>query len=284
MEPRPLVRPLRSVEEYRACQDLQRRAWGISDDGYVVPVATLVAAHKVGGLVIGAFAGQGQALVGFSFAFLGRIVGQLVLYSQLAAVDPASQSAGVGRALKQYQRDWAQAEGLAAVAWTFDPLQAVNARFNLAVLGATSRQYEVDLYGQRSDALNAGLATDRLLAWWPTAGERKGGCSVRWPDGIELINTDDTGIPRLTRASGHGTAAGWPPRLHVAIPLDSNALRQSSIKLAQAWQLAVRQAFQTAFAAGYVAVGFARAGEGHDLPCYLLERGAEPSVPTGRGG
>src|SRR5436853_4839632 len=97
------IRDVRGAEELRACQDLQRRAWGITEDGYVVPVATMAGAQKVGGLVLGAF-DSAQTLVGFAFAFLGRLNGRPVLYSQLAAVDPHQQSGGIGRILKAEQR------------------------------------------------------------------------------------------------------------------------------------------------------------------------------------
>src|ERR671935_1923075 len=72
MSPPPVeVRDVRGVAELRACQALQRRAWGITEDGYVVPVATMAAAQKVGGQVLGAFDAQEQ-LLGFTFAFIGR--------------------------------------------------------------------------------------------------------------------------------------------------------------------------------------------------------------------
>src|SRR5262249_51451244 len=144
-----------------------RRTWGIVEDGYVVPVATMAGAQKVGGLVLGAF-DQADTLVGFTFAFLGRLRGQLVLYSQLGGVDPSLQGSGIGRVLKLEQRRRAQAMGIDAVVWAFDPLQASNAAFNLGVLGAVCREYAVDMYGSRTDVLNAGLATDRLLAEWST--------------------------------------------------------------------------------------------------------------------
>src|SRR5207302_3972745 len=98
------VRDLRDADELRAAQALQRRAWGITEDGYLVPVATMSAAQKVGGLVLGAFQQDSSRLVGFSFAFLGRLRGELILYSQLTGVDPALQSTGVGRQLKYEQR------------------------------------------------------------------------------------------------------------------------------------------------------------------------------------
>src|SRR6185437_14226254 len=129
-----------------------------------------------------------EQLVGFAFAFLGRLQNRLILYSQLTGVHPAHQSAGVGRLLKFEQRRRAREMGLEAVAWPFDPLQASNAAFNLGVLGAVCRTYEVDLYGSRSDALNAGLQTDRLLAEWSTQSEPQANVAP-WPDGVDLIET-----------------------------------------------------------------------------------------------
>ncbi len=52
------------------------------------------------------------------------------------------------------------------IAWAFDPLQAGNARFNLVKLGATCGRYLDDMYGPRTDTLNLGVPTDRLIAEW----------------------------------------------------------------------------------------------------------------------
>lgn len=255
-----LVRDV-AVAEMAACQSLQRSAWGITQDGYLLPIATMAAAQKAGGLVLGAF-DPSERLLGFSFAFLGRLRGRLVLYSQLTAVDPAAQGRGIGRAIKLAQRRRAAEMGLEAVAWAFDPLQAGNAAFNLAVLGATSRTYEVDLYGPRTDALNVGLATDRLLAEWETSGE-PAGRRERWPDAPDLV---------VVR-NGQPMALPVPPattRLHIPIPGDSLAAGQTSLESARAWQEAVRCAFRAAFDARFVATGFAR-GDASQLPRYVLE-------------
>ena len=64
------IRPAETVDDYRACQDAQRRAWGIAEDGYLIPVATLVGSNRHGGLVLGAFLPGGEP-VAMSFAFLG---------------------------------------------------------------------------------------------------------------------------------------------------------------------------------------------------------------------
>jgi predicted GNAT superfamily acetyltransferase len=254
------VRDVRGPDELRACQELQRKAWGITEDGYVVPVATMAAAQRVGGLILGAF-DQSETLIGFAFAFLGKLQGRLVLWSQLTGVHPAHQSTGVGRMLKLEQRRRAHEMGLDAVAWAFDPLQASNAAFNLAVLGATCRVYEVDMYGARTDALNVGLATDRLVAEWTTSGEA-GGRTTAWADTTDLVETREGEVARVVAPSEMHVQIEVPPRL-------SN-LRSRGSQAVGAWQTAVRGAFQTAFAAGYVAVGFSRADPDH--PRYLLER------------
>ncbi len=263
------IRDVHGADELRACQELQRRAWGITEDGYVLPVAIMAGAQKVGGLILGAFDANRQ-LVGFAFGFLGRLNGSLILYSQLTAVHPAHQSAGVGRLLKFEQRQRAHEMGMDAVVWAFDPLQASNAAFNLGVLGATCRTYEVDLYGSRSDALNSGLATDRLLTEWSTRTPPAGRVDV-WPDGLDLIETvafHDRGFFKPSRIRPIPPGA---QHLHVEIPSSIADLKSyASPSVAQEWQQAVRETLQAAFAAGFVAVGFSRAEP--KRPRYLLER------------
>jgi len=273
------VRPLTSVEEYRACQEVQRRAWGIAEEGYLVPVATMISVQHAGGLVLGAFIDE--RLAGFSFAYLGRVAGEWVLYSQLTGVDPGTQDHGIGGRLKTAQREWAREQGLPLVVWSFDPLQAGNANFNLHRLGAICRTYHPNYFGERSDALNAGLETDRLLALWDTTEQQR-----RWQgDGQTLMMLLGSAVRRdglLTpsgSATGETIAAGPEPTwLQIQIPPDFAALKSRDARLARAWQEAVRRAFQRAFAAGYVAMDFQREGAGDEARCwYELRRPVEGS-------
>ena len=253
------IRRAESIADYLACQEAQRRAWGIADDSYVVPLATMVGAQLHGGLVLGAFAPSGEAL-GLSFAFLGKVEGRTCLYSQLTGVVPGQQGRGLGGRLKAAQRDFAKEEGLECLAWAFDPLQAGNARFNLERLGATAGRFVADMYGRRSDAINANSATDRLIVEWSTRtdeGPRAGTVSVDSPHLIE----SEGGFP-VARVEGK---LGGPAAL-LAIPGDVASIREADPGLAEAWSLAVRRAFQAAFAAGYRAVGFLDEGS------YLLRR------------
>jgi predicted GNAT superfamily acetyltransferase len=262
------IRDVRDAAGLRACQVLQRAVWGITEDGYLLPVATMAGAQRVGGLVLGAY--QGEQLIGFSFAFLGQLRGQLILYSQLTGVAPGLQRQGVGRRLKVEQRRRALALGATAVVWAFDPLQAPNATFNLHTLGAISRIYEVDLYGARTDALNLGLATDRLLAEWSTTDEHAPVEDREAPDLIECeaVPGTDQWRPGGVRDEQLGRR-----RLRLSIPASLAATRSvGGVELVDAWQRSVRAAFQAAFAVGYRAVGFIRVSG--TLPAYVLERSA----------
>src|SRR5262249_8596496 len=111
------IRDVRDAAGLRVCQVLQREVWGITEDGYLLPVATMAGAQQVGALVLGAYVGE--QLVGFSFAFLGQLRSQLILYSQLTCVAPDTQGRGVGRRLKLEQRQRARALGATAVVWAF---------------------------------------------------------------------------------------------------------------------------------------------------------------------
>ncbi len=46
------IRRAETIADYRALQAAQRGAWGIVDEGYVVPIATMVGAQHHGGLHI----------------------------------------------------------------------------------------------------------------------------------------------------------------------------------------------------------------------------------------
>ena len=291
------ISPLQELAHFRACQEVQRRAWGIVEDGYLIPVATMISVQHAGGLVLGAFVEE--SLVGFSFAYLGRVDGRWVLYSQLTGVDPAAQSGGVGRQLKDAQRLWAREQGLSAIVWTFDPLQAGNANLNLHHLGALCHTYHVNYFGSRSDALNRGGDTDRLLAEWPVVEEPR-----RWQDDglppLDLIVCDAAGKPIGVRlipqeagalrlvmplhwvdaesGSGDGDSPGKRPvppyRPPVTDWMSEPAPQPDEALRRETWQPHIRAAFLVAFEAGYVAMDFERDREA-GLGYYILRRPAD---------
>jgi predicted GNAT superfamily acetyltransferase len=258
------IRRAETVADYRTCQEAQRRAWGITEEGYVIPIATMVGANLHGGLVLGAFRPSGEA-VAMSFAFLGRIEGRICLYSQLTGVVPGYQSQGLGYRIKMHQREICRAEGIGCIAWAFDPLQAGNAHFNLVRLGATAGRYIDNMYGARTDTLNAGIPTDRLIAEWDTREET--GPRIR-PDAA-------TDLPRLiaTSAGHRGELEPDVSPVHrgddlddvtgcsgllLEIPGDITRLRREQPELAERWRSAVEQAFREAFDRGFRAVSVVR--------------------------
>jgi predicted GNAT superfamily acetyltransferase len=281
MKPEPIlkvddeitIRRADSIADYHACQEAQRKAWGITDEGYLVPVATMVGANLHGGLVLGAFLASGEAAA-MSFAFLGKVEGRLCLYSQLTGVVPGYQSRGLGNQIKLRQREIAQAEGIERIAWAFDPLQAGNAHFNLARLKAVACLYIENMYGLRTDALNAGVPTDRLIVEWDTTSH----------PGAAVPATDAASLPRLIETEqGSGKSLALPfsldqsafdrPQFLLEIPEDIVALRNESPALAEQWRAVVARAFTAAFAAGYRAVHFVRENRpGGRRSFYVLER------------
>jgi predicted GNAT superfamily acetyltransferase len=263
-EPMITIRRAETPADYVALQHAQRRAWGLLDDSYVVPVATMVGVQHHGGLVLGAFLPDGEA-VGLSFAFLGQTGGRWCLYSQLTGVIPEYQGKGLGARMKELQRDHVRSIGLGVVAWSFDPLQARNAHFNLRRLGATASRYIEDMYGPRTDDLNRGVPTDRLIAEWPVE-------QVDLPveDDFEALTS-----PRLVEGPDEPTALpfasfeGTTPLL-VEIPAEIARLRVDDPARAERWRAAIAGALTPAFAAGYVADDVVR--EAARL-YYVLRRG-----------
>ncbi|STS10865.1 Uncharacterized conserved protein [Gordonia bronchialis] len=99
------------------------------------PVSTdmLRALSHAGNYVAGAFIGD--HLAGGSVGFFGAPVGH-TLHSHITGVSKRGRGHNVGYALKMHQRTWALHRGLRTITWTFDPLVARNAYFNITKLGA----------------------------------------------------------------------------------------------------------------------------------------------------
>lgn len=91
---------------------------------------------RAGGFV--AVALDGSTVVGASAGFRSP----LGLHSWVTVVEPGHRRRGVASALKWHQREWALAEGLGAVTWTFAPGDVAAARLTVGVLGAEVTGYD----------------------------------------------------------------------------------------------------------------------------------------------
>jgi len=159
-----VIRNCQGLEELRACVTLQKEVWNFTD-AELVPLRMFVVAQKVGGQVMGAFAGG--EMIGFALSVPGTRSGHIYLHSHMLAVGKDHRNSGLGRRLKLLQREEALQRGIELIEWTFDPLEIKNAYLNIEKLGAIARRYNINQYGITSSPLQGGLPSDRLIAeWW----------------------------------------------------------------------------------------------------------------------
>ena len=162
------VRRLKDPEEYRMVTETEVSVWGVMDYTSVVAHHVLIAADRRGGLVLGAFEKDTGRMVGFVFGFPAISPdGRLYHYSHMTGVVPEYRYKGLGYILKLMQREYVLKQGLDLIAWTYDPLQSPNARFNIGKLGVIVRKFYINYYGELRDSINIGMPTDRFEAeWW----------------------------------------------------------------------------------------------------------------------
>src|SRR6266496_2244861 len=241
------IREVSSIEEYDACIKLQREAFGLPDLE-ISPRRHLIVSRMAGGWTLGAFI-EGK-LVGFVHHMAAAHGDRIFGYSHMMAVAVECQNRGVGAQLKWAQRERALAEGRDFIKWTFEPMRARNAHFNLNRLGANIREYAVNFYGTDYGANPAkqtiGMDSDRLFAGWELDSPR-----------VEAL------------AAGRVYPLGAPDEV-IEIPGDFSALLKSDLPAARSEQSRVREEFVKALSGGLVCRAFERNAE---RPRYLLFRG-----------
>ncbi len=246
------------MEELLATVELQQAVWRMTDVEVSSPHTLRAIAHA-GGCVIAAV--DGRRLTGFCFGMAAWRQGELWLWSHMAGVRPEYQGRGIGFRLKQAQREWALARGFRRMAWTFDPLQSGNANFNFNKLGVTARVYSADHYGEMQDAINAGMASDRLEAHWqldaPRVVELARGAGRDTGSTLQgarkLLWIDDAGALQAETPTAIGRA-----KFAIEIPVDIAELKRADKQRAAAWQMRLRRTITALFDAGYVVTGFSR--------------------------
>jgi len=169
------IREVSTIEEYDACIRLQREVFGLPDLE-ISPRRHLIVSNRAGGWTLGAFV-DGK-LIGFVH-HLAAVKDDFIFgYSHMMAVDAAFQNKGVGAQLKWAQRTRALKEGRDYIKWTFEPMRARNAHFNLNRLGVVVREYAANFYGTDYSTDPAekgsvsGLDSDRLFASWDLKDSR----------------------------------------------------------------------------------------------------------------
>jgi predicted GNAT superfamily acetyltransferase len=248
-----LVRTCHTIEEFKACVALQKEVWNF-DDADLIPLRMFVVSEKIGGQTIGAF--EGNEMVGFAFSLPGTRGGQSYVHSHMLAVRQSYRNSGLGRRLKLAQREQALKRGFDLMEWTFDPLEIKNSHLNLVRLGAITRRYSVDHYGQSSSPLQGGLPTDRLVAeWWLKS-------------------------KRVTGLLERNEAPEFPVIKRIAVPAEVYQWKASSTERAKAAavQQRNREEFLDAFSQGLAVLGYER--DQQDNGTFLFGRWDETALET----
>jgi predicted GNAT superfamily acetyltransferase len=280
------VRPLDTLDEMTVACRLLDNVWDIPpEDASEVRPSLLRALGHAGNYLVGAYLTAGPRrgeMVAASVGFFGAPPGSS-LHSHITGVLPGS-GRGVGTAVKWHQRAWALDLGLSRITWTYDPLIARNAYFNVTRLGACPEHYLVDFYGPMDDGPNRGQPTDRVDVVWDLrsadcdrAAARLLGAAdplAAGPLVDELLaggaavalSVGPDGEPVLSSTTG-GSAAG-PRVLLIGIPADIEAIRRSDGALALRWRQRLRAVLAPLMGEGnWRVTGFAKTG------WYVVERG-----------
>jgi predicted GNAT superfamily acetyltransferase len=228
------IRECSTLEDLASCVDLQREVFALPEIE-ISPVRHFVVTKNAGGFALGAFAER--QLVGFVLSVPAFLRGEKAFYSHMTAVRADVQGLGIGARLKWAQRDRALELGVRSIKWTFEPVKARNAFFNLEKLGAIVTEYQENFYGtdySTAEGERIGLASDRLFAEWHLESEKVSKLAVGGP-----FAENDEPAARIT------VPGNW-----------SELVRDPARALAE--QLRVREEFQSALADGLVARGFVR--------------------------
>lgn len=240
------IRECTTIEEFDGCVALQREAFGLPDLE-LSPRRHLIVSRQAGGWTLGAFAAE--RMVGFVHHLAAIRGDEIFGYSHVMAVAKDYQNKGVGARLKWAQRERALADGRQFIKWTWDPMMARNAHFNLNRLGATVDTYADNFYGidystDPSVSEKLGLPSDRLFATWQIGSDRV-----------------------CTLATGTAAPVNAKPVATVAIPAEWTKFLKQDPQRAIAEQTRVRDEFKQAFARKLVCAGFER---GDEQSRYLL--------------
>jgi predicted GNAT superfamily acetyltransferase len=248
------VRVLHELPDLDQIVALYDQVWRPDPTNRPLNLELLKVFSHLGSYVAAAY--RDDRMVGATVAFFGP-PDTRSLHSHITGVLPDGQASGVGFALKTHQRAWALDNGIRSVGWTFDPLVARNAHFNLAKLGARCRVYLESFYGDMPDELNAGDETDRLLLDWeladPVVARALDGHPVERTPGAAValdIDADQRPVP--------GEIKGR--HVEVRVPADIYAVRKARPEAALRWRLAMRDVLGGLLADGAVITGFSREG------------------------
>lgn len=237
-------RELQGYGEFRAAAALYVTVFQYEAPEFALNPNLLSALSQNGGSAVGVFTTEDE-LIGFAYGFAGRDRdGTEFHYSQAATVDPRYQGRGVGRTLKLLQAEVAKQWGHRTMRWTFDPILARNAHFNLESLGAVGIDYLPDYYAR--------AGTDRILVEWQLGESQPPQCAAN-ADETRSAQGESACPPALGR-DDWGTASPDGDDVWIAIPAQVQAPSDDATRL----QSRLAGTLSEVFASGRVLVGCTR--------------------------
>lgn len=245
------IRELHGSADMQTAAQLLADVWGLEPMRMQVKPDMLIALAHARNYVVGAFDGEEMVAACIAFFYAPK---DLALHSHITGVAKDRAGSGIGKALKYHQRAWCLARGVETMTWTFDPLVARNAFFNLERLGARPAQYLPNFYGEMTDELNRGQASDRLLLNWDL---RNSGSTPSDSEGTlppAVLSRGERGPVLDLALAEHARAC------RVEIPSDVELLRRTDPAAAERWRLALRGTLIPLLAGGWQIVGFDRSG------------------------
>ncbi len=257
------LKTLTDVRDFVKVTRLQEKIFGF-DQTEVVP-RLMRAVEKSGGQVLGAFVDE-EKLVGFVFALAAfdKKRQERFLLSHIVGVDPEYQRHSIGYRLKQFQRKLALESGVTVIRWTFDPLLATNAYFNLEKLKARIFKFCPEEYGQMKSEFYHNMPSDRFEVTWDLVGANM---NKEFPaDAPEVIeinkNIPVVKVDLLRSKSAHFLCP---------IPLSHLEMRKTDPTLALTWYEVMRKVSSELLDGNYAITGF-RYRESEGVGEYLFTK------------
>lgn len=231
------LKQIEKIPDFKKITEIQKSAWGFLDRD-IEPHHLMTRVQKYGGLVQGLY--FNDELAGFTYALIAKWEGKYFIYSHMTGIRKSHQGKGFGFLLKKAQRKEVLKMGYDLIRWNFDPLESMNAYFNIHRLGIISLEYERDIYGKGESGLHKGLSTDRLIATWELNSDRViNKMREKDPPIIEDIPPKNAGS--FTRKTAY-----------IEIPKDIRSLKKHRLPKAVEWRTKTRHLFESAFQKGYV--------------------------------
>jgi predicted GNAT superfamily acetyltransferase len=277
------VETLRTLDDLAACERLQHRLFGDHATASVLSVPALRAVAESGGLLLGVRSGAAtRELAGAVVDLLATWEGFGALFSHVFGVSPEARNRGVGFSLRAAERRIAQEAGIDIIRAWVDPLRSLESHLLWNKIGAIGTTYERNVFGELSDSVNRGLATDRVhVEWWLRSPRTLARLDEGRPASHVRVRLHEMVVATRTKAASSGRRVLVDVKLEpgaakvlVEIPVDVDLLRDEDPAEARRWRVGTRELFEQLLGTGYLLVGLVHEGGRSFQLLEKVDRGA----------